>query len=130
MAGFMDSINKGLTTINVKTSNMMEGSKLKTAISTKESEIAAIQKLIGETVYINRTNFNMDMIKDQLASIEGKYTEIDGLKRQIAELEEKEKAILGDGSESGEAKIFCTQCGAPNSPTSKFCKKCGMKIEV
>lgn len=128
MAGIMDSINKGLTTINIKTSNMMEGSKLKTAISTKETEIASLQRLIGETVYINRNTFSIEMVGEQLAAIENYYKEIEELKKQISELEEKEKAILGSGEQQGEAKVFCTQCGAPNMPGNHFCEKCGAKI--
>lgn len=128
MAGIMDSINKGLTTINIKTSNMMEGSKLKTAISTKETEIASLQRLIGETVYINRNTFSIEMVGEQLAAIENYYKEIEELKNQISELEEKEKAILGSGEQQGEAKVFCTQCGAPNMPENHFCEKCGAKI--
>ncbi len=130
MAGFMDSVNKGLATLNVKTSNLMETSKFKTAITGRENEIAALKKVIGETVYLNRNNFSMDMIQEEIKSIEEKYAAIDDLKRQIAELEEKEKNILGAGSSNGTtAKIFCSQCGAPNEAGSKFCEKCGSKLE-
>ena len=128
MAGFMDSLNKGLTTINVKTSNLMESSKLKTAISTKESEIVSLKSFIGETVYLNRANFSMDMVSDQISQIEGKYSEIEDLKNQIAQLEEKEKSILGSGSQNNAPKIYCSQCGAPNEVDSLFCEKCGNKL--
>ncbi|MBR5361466.1 MAG: zinc-ribbon domain-containing protein [Lachnospiraceae bacterium] len=129
MAGFMDSVNKGLATLNVKTSNLMETSKFKTAISSKESEIAALKKVIGETVYLNRNNFSMDMIQEQISAIEEKYAAIEDIKKQISELEEKEKNILGAGATHDTAKIFCSQCGAPNEAGSKFCEKCGSKLE-
>ncbi len=129
MAGFMDSINKGFATINVKTSNLMESTKLKSAISGRESEIAVIMKTVGETVYVNRANFNIDMVAEQLNAIKGKYDEIEEYKKQIALLEENEKTILGNaGGQGTEAKIFCMQCGAPNKIGGRFCEKCGAKL--
>ncbi len=128
MAGFMDSVNKGLATLNVKTSNLMETSKIKTAITNKENEIASLKKLIGETVYLNRANFTMDMIKEQLDGIEEKVSAIEDLKKQMAALEENEKNILGGGAGGATAKVYCSQCGAPNEAGSKFCEKCGSKL--
>ncbi len=128
MAGFMDSINKGLTTLNVKTSNLMESSKLKTTISTRESEIVSLKSFIGETVYLNRANFSMDMVSEQISQIESKYSEIEDLKAQIAQLEEKEKEILGNATHNNAPKIYCSQCGAPNDVDSLFCEKCGQKL--
>ena len=129
MAGFMDSVNKGFAAINVKTSNLMESTKLKTAISSRENEIASIMKAIGETVYVNRANFSMDMVNAQLDDIRAKYDEIEGFRNQIAQLEVNEKNILG-GAVTGntEAKIFCMQCGAPNKIGGRFCEKCGSKL--
>ncbi len=130
MAGFMDSVNKGIATLNLKTSNLMETSKYKTAITNKENEIASLEKLIGETVYLNRNNLSMDMINEQIKGIEERYTAIEEIKKQIAELEENERNILGAGTaQGGTAKIFCSQCGAPNEAGSKFCEKCGSPLE-
>ncbi|MCR5602532.1 MAG: zinc ribbon domain-containing protein [Lachnospiraceae bacterium] len=129
MAGFMDSINKGFATINVKTSNLMESTKLKTAISGRENDIASIMKTIGETVYINRTNFSMDMVSALIGEIEQKYREIEDFRGQLAQLEANEKNILGNsGGQGTEAKIFCMQCGAPNRIGGRFCEKCGTKL--
>ncbi len=129
MAGFMDSINKGFATINVKTSNLMESTKIKTAISGRENEITSLMKTIGEMVYVNRMNFNMDMVSDHIKEIEHKYREIEEFRNQLTQLEENEKNILGNGGTgTTEAKIFCTQCGAPNKIGGRFCEKCGTKL--
>lgn len=129
MAGFMDSINKGFATINVKTSNLMESTKLKTAISGRENDIASLMKTIGETVYINRTSFTMDMVSALIDEIEQKYSEIEGFRGQLGQLEANEKNILGNsGAGSAEAKVFCMQCGAPNRIGGRFCEKCGTKL--
>ncbi len=129
MAGFMENLNKGLATINVKTSNLMESSKYKTAITNKEDEIRSLMQYIGETVYLNRSNFSINMISQQLSEIEEKYAAIEDLKKQIEQLAENEKNILGAGATIADGpKIFCSQCGAPNTADSRFCEKCGAKI--
>ena len=128
MAGFMNSIYKGVAAINVKASNLTEASKLKTTISVRENEIAALMKTVGETVYFNRANFNMGMISGMLESIKTKFDEIENCKNQIAILEENERSIFG-GEGEAEAKLFCTQCGAPNSIGDRFCEKCGARLE-
>lgn len=128
MAGFMDNLNKGIATLNVKTSKLMESSKYKTAISNKESEIQSLMQNIGETVFLNRANFSLDMISQQISGIEERYAAIEELKKQIELLEENEKNILGSTGSADSPKIFCPMCGTPNEPDSRFCEKCGAKI--
>lgn len=131
MAGFMESLNKGLATINVKTSNFMDESKYKTEISTKEKEIACLKSEIGNIVYENRDDFSMDMVEDKLNTITEKYEAIENLKSMIASLPEKEKNILGVSQsqhQDNTSRVFCTNCGAPNTPGYKFCEKCGSPL--
>ena len=128
MAGFTDNLNKGIATINVKTSKLMESSKYKTAISNKEAEIQSLMQNIGETVFLNRANFSLDMVSQQIAGIEERRASIEELNKQIELLEETEKNILGSAGSAGSAKIFCPMCGAPNEADSRFCEKCGAKI--
>lgn len=129
MAGFMDSFNKGFTTLNVKTSNLKESSRLRTAISARKAEIDQLMYAIGETVYANRANFRIEMIADMLDSAKAKHDEIDAFENELALLEEREKSILGGGATGPVAKLYCTQCGAPNSIGDKFCEKCGARLE-
>ena len=51
MAGFKDKFSKGLTTINVKTNNFMEQTKINTYISTLETEIAELERRMGGILY-------------------------------------------------------------------------------
>ncbi len=135
MAGFMDSVNKGLATINVKTSNFMEESKFKTAIVTKETEINDLYKAIGEKVYANREAFSFDIVADMVAELEQKYAAIDQLRSEIEALSVKEKEILGSQQTQSQApvdnapKCYCGNCGAPNSVDNKFCEKCGSQLD-
>ena len=125
----MDNINKGIATLNVKTSTLMESSKYKTLIANKENEIHSLKQYIGEMVYLNRSAFSLDMVNKQIAEIEEKYAAIEDLKKQLAVLVEYEKSILGtDQGNENIPKIFCPACGTPNEVGSKFCEHCGNKI--
>ena len=130
MAGFMESVNRGLTIVNAKTSNLVETTKLKSVISTKENEISALMKNIGEFLYVHRNEFTIDMVKEQIDEIEKKYTDIDNIKKQISEIEENEKKLISSPAPSttSKAMVFCTQCGSQNPAESNFCEKCGAKL--
>ncbi|MCR5237645.1 MAG: zinc ribbon domain-containing protein [Lachnospiraceae bacterium] len=128
MADFFESVNRGFATINVKTANLKEASKLRTAIAGRESEIDALMRVLGETVYVNRANFQIRMVAEELNEIHKRYMEIEDFKAQIEQLEEEEKNIFGNGRSGPEAKIFCTKCGAPNQVGGKFCEMCGERL--
>ena len=135
MASFKDSISRGLTTLNVKTSNFMEENKLKTAITTKEQEIAKLKSCIADVLYEKRKDFSIEFVENELNEIENKYNEIEELKKQIEGLAINEKEILGATTDTSDAavpaspgKVFCADCGAENPAEFKFCTKCGHKL--
>lgn len=126
MAGFKESITKGITTINMKTSNFMEESKYKTHITSLENEINTLELNLGKTIF-EKWKSGADYkegIEDALNTIQSKYDAIDEQKRNIEKLHEEEKQILGNQPNQPTGK-FCTKCGAPNDPNYKFCCKCG-----
>lgn len=131
MAGIKNSFGKGLAAINVKTSNFMEENKLKTSIATQEAEIERLKLALGDAVYRNweRGSLTMETMENQLQAIREKYRMIVEMKKQIEDLSQNEKQILGgDTAGSGSGKIFCDKCGAEVKAGSRFCTKCGNKI--
>lgn len=133
MASFMDSVSKGLTTINVKTSNFMEENKLRTSISTKENEISQLKIMIGNIVYENKEDFTQPVIQEQIKAIDERLAAIENLKKEIEGLAEKEKDILGSqnymqSQADNTPKIYCAKCGSPNETGYKFCEKCGSPL--
>ena len=134
MAGLKSTLEKGITTLNVKTNNFMEESKCKTYIATLEKEITNLKLSIGNTVYENWSNDAdaMNGVEEQLQKIREKEQEIAAQEERIKQLAEEEKQIFGvaDGqaAASGEA-VFCSQCGAPNAANFKFCVKCGTPLK-
>lgn len=126
MAGFKESITKGITTINMKTSNFMEESKYKTHITSLENEINTLELNLGKSIF-EKWKSGADYkegIEDTLNTIQSKYDAIDEQKRNIEKLHEEEKQILGN-QKNQPTGTFCTKCGAPNDPNYKFCCKCG-----
>lgn len=149
MAGFKESITKGITTINMKTSNFMEESKYKTYITSLENEINTLKLNLGSTIY-EKWKSGADYkegIEEALNIIQSKYDAIEEQKRNIEKLHEEEKQILGNQQVQPVSKaqqvppvqpvsgaqpvppvsgtVFCSKCGAPNESNYKFCCKCG-----
>ena len=97
----------------------------------------AYNKYLAELYFYMKEFYNFEMeFKTNLAQnyISGNIAclvdtdEIENCKNQIAILEENERSIFG-GEGEAEAKLFCTQCGAPNSIGDRFCEKCGARLE-
>lgn len=132
MADLKASISKGLTTINVKTSNFMKQNEINTYISTLENEIKDLKFQIGDMMYSAKTNdTNCDEeVAKLLDAIQEKYTLIDEQNKEKQELAEKEKQILGSAGAPAQAQMkYCTKCGHPNEMAYKFCEKCGNPLQ-
>ena len=134
MAGFKRTLEKGITTLNVKTNNFMEVSKCRTYIDTLEKEISALKLSIGSSVYNNWTNNEdaMNGIEEFLQKIREKEQEIRVQEEKIKQLSVEEKQIFGvaDGQAAvSEDTVYCSQCGAPNAANFKFCVKCGAPLK-
>ena len=85
MASLKESLSKGITTINVKTSSFMEESKCKTYISTLEKEIQILKQNIGEIVYAKSVageSYEEEVTKI-IEQIQSKYAEIEQQKATI-----------------------------------------------
>lgn len=128
MATLKESLSKGITAINVKTSSFMEESKCKTYISTLEKEIQVLKANIGEVVYAKSVaNESYDEPVARLVQqIQGKYEEIEQQKKAIEQLAVEQKQILGTAQAS--VVKYCANCGAENAGNYKFCCKCGTPL--
>lgn len=128
MATLKESLSKGITAINVKTSNFMEESKYKTYIATLEKEIQTLKANMGELVYAKTIAGEeyKENVAEIIKQIDGKYAEIEQQKKAIEQLAVEEKQILGTSSPG--AVKYCAKCGAQNAGNYKFCSKCGAPL--
>lgn len=140
------SVNRGITTIGVKTSASLEKSKILTHIDSLEKDNKKAYAVIGEEAYelwaggagdftglfekfelIKKRKDDIEKLTEQLGSIEDKNNEILG--RTEAEQPGAENAP-GSGADLGQAgRMFCSKCGEGYDMPVKFCRKCGSKMQ-
>ncbi len=131
---FKSSVNRGITTISVKTSSTLEKTKIKTHIESLKREIEKDFLLAGEKAYkVWKDNTNDYLIlKEQFESIENKYREIEELNTQFSLIDERDSQILGNSTtgqpEESVPNYICQNCGAQYDTPAKFCRKCGNKM--
>ena len=136
MASIKDTFSKGITTLNLKTSTMLEQNKINTHISTLESEIEALKKQAGHILWEkwNKKEFSLDDVEELLVTINQKLAEIENQRKRAEEIHQEEKQILGGQqlvapqSQTGDV-VFCSNCGAQSAAGFKFCTKCGNALE-
>ena len=125
------SINRGITTISVKTSSSLEKTKIKTHIETLESEIQKLTYSAGELSYAiwNGASTDNEKLKGYYESIKRKNEEIAELKVELNSIDERDSKILGgEEKEVPVGGCVCGNCGAVFEETINFCRKCGSKI--
>lgn len=133
MAGLKDMLSKGVTSVNVKTSNFMEINKIKTYINTLQDEINSLEKTIGNKTYQMWSigAFDIGTIEPELTKIKANFEEINNQEIKIKEIEAEADRILGnmDSAPDLSDKIVCPSCGRANGLDSKFCVGCGTQLK-
>lgn len=124
------TVNRGITTISVKTSSSLEKSKIKTHIESLQRDIEKEFLYVGESAYKTWTNNENDYsgLQVNFETIQKKYKEIEELYAELAAIDERDNQILGNSAEIT-AKCVCKNCGAQYENPVNFCRKCGTKIE-
>ncbi|MBC7960626.1 MAG: hypothetical protein H7X94_12220 [Vallitaleaceae bacterium] len=141
MAGFFNKVSKGLnkgaSTISIKSSTMMETNKIKGEISSLKKEKTEVFTAVGDKLYNMKREENVNF--EELEVVVARAFEIDGIilekEAAIAEvLRKQEEALRALGEETStpapapEENRICS-CGAEVGPNTKFCSKCGKKME-
>ncbi len=147
MADLKSTFSKGLTVLNVKTSNFLELNKIKTYIATLKNETATLMSGVGEIVYQDWTQgeITIEHLQDKLMEIAEKKAMIKQQEAELDELERKEKQILGgqsNGQNAGaaspadgqpvagtETAVICPKCSQRYGAAVNFCRKCGFKLK-
>ena len=94
---FKSSVNRGITTISVKTSSSLEKSKIKTHIDTINREIQRKISIVGEDAYNIWLGNNEDFssLYATFEEIKNKYNEIEELNEQLVYIDQRDNEILG-----------------------------------
>lgn len=134
MADFFNKVkkglNKGTTVISVKSSTMMETNKLKGEILSLKKEKTEVFTAMGEKFYNMKKEGGVNV--SELEVIIARAFEIDQLMEQkenaIEEVIRKQEETLKSLDNDASDKIICS-CGESVALGTKFCPKCGNKID-
>ena len=132
------SINRGVTTISLKTSSSLEKAKIKTHIESIDAELTRLIASAGEAAYGIWESGQSDYrpLEETFALIKQKKAEIEQLKSEYAVIDERDNQILGNTEESAqqpaevkaEQGVFCANCGTRYPTPVNFCRKCGKNL--
>lgn len=108
-----DTVDKGIKTGSDGYKKMTEKSRLKKETARLNNEVNAIFISVGKAIY-SKDPYSKEFRK-QFEAVKEKNAEIERLNVLISALEDK---------------VACKQCGEMVSKDSKFCDKCGSKIDL
>ena len=128
---FKSSINRGITTISMKTASSLEKTKLKTHMDSLKNENQRLIVEIGELAY--KKWYNSDPDCTQLEQLFNKVKEnqqtIADLTAQLSAIDDRDNEVLGNKVEKpASPEIVCPNCGAGYETPVKFCRSCGFKM--
>ena len=130
----LDKINTIAKNVGEKTGDAIEITKLNAKISSEKSAIADIYKQLGERIY---EKYASGAYQD--ADMAELFTAVDARRANIAEAEDKIKAIKAENeakaqsasqAQAAPAGTVCPGCGAAVADGVKFCNQCGTRVEV
>ena len=123
------SVNRGITTISVKTSSTLEKSKIRTHIDSLQKDIERIYTSLGESLYMEwlQEEINHAVFTERLEAVKAKKAEIEELNVQLASIDARDSQILGNAEEKN--NLVCPKCGTKYDGPVKFCGKCGNKMD-
>jgi rubrerythrin len=124
------SLNRGITTISVKTSSTLEKSKIRTQIETLNNEIQKLYTEIGKTSYAKWCQADPDctVLEQLFNDIKAKEENIAALNQELVSIDERDNQTLGTKEEKPVAQFTCPNCGAGYDSPVKFCRSCGTKM--
>jgi polyribonucleotide nucleotidyltransferase len=158
---FFENIGKKMgeaaQAVSKKSSEIVEVTKLNSAINSEEDKIQKLFSQIGKTIYENyeQTGEAVDLAKASCEQIAAHKENIKSLREKIAEVKGI-KTCISCGAEMDRAQLFCAKCGARNevpqaaeapqaaeqpavptcpscnsevAPGAAFCTNCGSKLQ-
>lgn len=127
MAEFFDKIREGIDKVSIKAKETIEVTKIKGQISKIQEQKKKAFEELGSLVYEMLVNDNLEV--DKLREKTGIIKELD---KQIKEKEQELIEVQSKAQQEieGLKSTRKCECGAIIPEDSKFCVKCGKKIEM
>lgn len=121
------SLDKGIATVSIKSSEVLEISKFKTQIATFTNEINERKNDIGAIVYkmYISGNYDFELLNNICAEIKDKESSIATIYEKIAQLQFDNNRVFGKQQISR-----CNKCNESNPTNAKFCIACGNALLI
>lgn len=131
---FMNTINKGVATVSVKSESLVENSRIKSAISANQKQLETEISALGTKVYQmwKSDQVNVELLTQDFERMKGIEAEIASLNARLEQVKAEENKILGSAAKPAPAPaagtVFCTNCGKALAAGSRFCDECGTPV--
>ena len=119
-------IGKGVTTASVKSREVVETTKIKSQINRLQDQKKALLEELGSIVYTmsSKGNFDEERLKTKCSVIVGVDAQIRQKEEEMDQVHLKAQEALGKPK-----PITVCECGEAIYQGTKFCGKCGKKVE-
>ncbi len=130
MADFFDKlkqgVGKGVTTVSVKSKEMLEVSKAKSQIADIQKQKKEALEELGNIVYTMYLNaaFDEDRLRTKGAAIAALDQQIKHKEIELTEIHAKAQEALGKPK-----PVAICSCGAEIYEGTKFCGRCGKRVD-
>jgi predicted polyphosphate/ATP-dependent NAD kinase len=120
-------IGKGVTTASVKSKQVVETTKIKSQISGLEERKKAMLEELGNIVYVmvSKSEIDQERLKAKCSAIAAVDSEIKQKQEELREVHLKAQQALGRPK-----PLKVCDCGEAIYEGTKFCGKCGKRVEI
>lgn len=126
-------LNKGVTTVNVKSKELLAISRLNALISSYHDKRATLIAELGKEAYEMFANsaFDEARLVPKSQEIQDLDNKIASVEAEIAEIRKQSLQVLSEvaGDNDKDSNALACECGNVVSKDMKFCNKCGKKLE-
>lgn len=127
MAEFFDKIKEGIDKVSIKAKETIEVTKIKGQISKIQEQKRKAFEELGGIVYemLNSETLDTEKLKEKADAIKDFDRQIKEKEKEIIEIQIKAQQEI-----EGLKSLNKCECGAIIPEGSKFCVKCGKKVEI
>lgn len=126
-------LNKGVTTVNVKSKELLAVNRLNALISSYQDKRATLITELGKEAFEMFTNsaFEEARLVPKCQEIQELDNKIAGVEAEIDEIRKESQQVLAEvaGDNDKDPNAPTCECGNVVSKDMKFCNKCGKKLE-
>ena len=131
MTDFFDKVKqgvgKGVTTVSVKSKEMLEASKLDSQIADVQKQKKEASEELGNIAHtmLLKGSLDEERLRAKSAAITALDEEITQKENELMEIRAKAREALGKPR-----PVAICSCGGEIREGAKFCSKCGKKVEA